>query len=130
MSSIVNYALLFVTVDGQLLTEAGSVSFTRNGGGINVFTMAKNFAGVSPGANSCQVQIENAIPAAGLELDPGDAIFNYQIVEIGLIGPGGKTGITRGYIQSDSWQQSVNAEGKMSFSFFGSFPKFVGPATP
>jgi hypothetical protein len=124
MSNPQLYSMLYCTIDGKLLTEAASIQLTRTSGANPVFTLHKKFAGVTPGASMCTIQVENAIPAAGLEYDPGEAIAKNKIVEIGIVGPGGKSAVSQGFIASDSYSVGVNAEAKMSFSYSGSFPFF------
>lgn len=118
------YTLTYVTVDGMLLTEHADMTLTRNGNGQPVRTMVRGLAGQSPGAADCTIDVTNAVPAADFEFDPGDAIADNKVVEIGVIGPGGKSGISKGFIQSDTFRQGVGNEATLAFRFMGSFPRF------
>ena len=118
------YTLLFVTVNGKLLMEHGSAQLTRSGNHREVHTVAKGWAGITPGAPDCEMDIDNALPVADFEYDAGSAIFNATQVELGLLGPGGKTAVSKGFILTDTVRQGVNDSAGYSFRFKGSFPLF------
>jgi hypothetical protein len=122
MASPQIYTLSYITINGRLLAEHVTASLQRMSNANTVLTLGKGFAGVSPGAKMCTISVENAVPSANFEYDPGDDISNNAIVEIGVIGPGGKSAVSRGYIGKDSFSQGVNSEAKMSFEFQGSYP--------
>lgn len=115
------YSLLYCTVKGSLLTEAGSIGVDRDTKASVVDTLAKGFAGVTPGAGTTAIQITNAVPAAGFELDGGDMMRAYVPAEIGVLGPGGKQLIVDCYLLSDSLKASVNNSTSLDFSLIGPF---------
>lgn len=121
MSNLQLYTLAYVTVGGALLTEEASVSVTRRTNSQQVTTVAKGYAGESPGAPNCEIQVTNAVPAADFELDPGPFMKSLQVVEIGLIAAG-KQITVKGFIVEDTFKHSVNAESTLDFSFRGRFP--------
>lgn len=118
------YTLLYCTIGGKLLTEEGSMTVRRSTNSIAVATVAKGYAGESPGAAMVEIDIENAVPAAGFEYDAGDDMEALNFVELGCIGPGGKQLVARGAITEDSLQGGVNAESKYSLKFRGAFQKY------
>lgn len=118
------YTLLFCTVDGKLLTEEASITVNMQSASQPVNTVAQGYAGESPGAATVDIQVENAVPAADFEFDPGTKIQNLEEVEMGILGPGGKVLTAKGFIISASVSHSVGAESKLSFSFRGGFSKF------
>ncbi len=121
MSNLQIYTLAFVTVGGALLTEEASVTVHRKTNSNAVNTVAKGYAGESPGAANCEVQIKNAVPSAAFELDPGPFMKSLQSVEIGVIAAG-KQIIVPGFIIEDTFTHGVNQEAMLDFSFRGVFP--------
>lgn len=79
---------------------------------------------MSPGAGICTVQVENAVPSADFELDPLPFMEAIEIVEMAIIGPGGKQLNLKGFITESNLQHSVNAESRLSFTFIAPFSKF------
>jgi hypothetical protein len=118
------YTLLYLTVDNTLLVEHASLDVKRTGGGQIVGTVAKGFAGISPGMKTCTIDVTNAVPAANIEYDAGKAISEYIPVEMGVVGPGGKTAKATGFIMSDDLKHALNQESTYAMSFIGDFPLF------
>lgn len=117
------YTLAYCTVDGKLLTEEASVNVNRATNSQAVTTVAKGYAGESPGAPTVEIQVTNAVPAADFELNAGPFMKSLQAVEIGII-TAGKQLVAKGFIVSDSFKHSVNSESSYDFSFRGSFADF------
>ena len=117
------YTPIYVTVNDALLTEHMSVDVKRMTDAQIIKTVAKGFAGVSPGAPMCEIDVTNAIPSADFELDPGPFMKSLQTVEIGLQ-MAGKVGTSRGFIIEDSFKGAVDSPSGLSFRFIGSFPDF------
>lgn len=118
------YTLLYVTVQGKLLTEEASVTITRQTGSQAVLTVAKGYAGESPGAAMVEISVTSAVPTADFEYDAGADMQALNFVEIGLIGPGGKQLVAKGAIIKDSLKHSVNSESTYDFEFRGGFSTF------
>ena len=118
------YAVAYVLKNGRLLTEEGSCTVSRNSNANPVNTVAKGFAGVSPGAPNCEIEVTNAVPAADFEYDPGQDIDELADVEIGVVGPGGKVATSKGYILSDTFNHGTGNEASLAFRFMGSFPRW------
>lgn len=77
-----------VYVNGTLLTEECNVTIKRIGGGIVVKTVAKGYAGRSPGAPMTMITVRNAVPAADFELNPGQFINQTGEVEVSVFAAG------------------------------------------
>ncbi len=123
MAHLQLYSLAFCTVDGALLTEEASVSIHRATNSQAVNTVAKGYAGESPGAANCTIQVTNAVPAADFELDPGRFMKSLKSCEIGLIAAGKQITVP-GFIIEDTFKHSVNSESTLEFSFRGVFPSW------
>ncbi len=123
MSNPQVYTLAYVTADGKLLTEEASVTVSRNANAQPVNTVAKGWAGVSPGAPSIQIQVKNAVPAADFELNAGQHIVSLKTVEIGVI-VAGKQLVAKGFILEDTFSHSVNSESNYDFTFHGGFEDY------
>ncbi len=122
MANQQRYTLAFVTVGGRLLTEHADMSMTRNSNATPQRTVAKGLAGFSPGPEDCEIDVTNAVPAADFEYDPGEDIQELNVVEIGVVGPGGLTAVSKGCILSDTFSHGVGKEASLSFKFMGSYP--------
>lgn len=120
MASPQLYTLAYVTAESKLLTEEGSVTVGRASNAQQVATVAKGFAGVSPGAPTVQIQVKNAVPAADFEFDMGRYILSLQVIEIGII-VAGRQLVAKGFILEDTFQHSVNSESAYDFTFIGGF---------
>lgn len=118
------YAILFVNVDGALLSQEGSVTIDRSSNSQPIKTVVLGYAGESPGAAMTEVSVNNVMPAAGMELDAGKNINGLIPSEIGIEGPGGKVMQVNGFIVSDSISHSVDNPSAYSFRFRGPFAQF------
>lgn len=118
------YSLLLVSVNNALLQEAQNIDMKRVGGGNIVHTLAKRFSGISPGSSFCTINVSNAIPASGPEIDFADEIDGYIPVELGVVRSDGKTGKAVGFIMGDDLKQGVDQAASYSFDFIGNFPSF------
>jgi hypothetical protein len=110
-------------VEGALLTEEASVQVTRATNSQAVNTVAKGYAGESPGASSIEIQVTNAVPAADFELNAGRFMASMKSVEIGVVAAGKQLKAV-GFIIHDSFKHSVNSESNYDFTFRGGFQDF------
>lgn len=117
------YSLMFVTVNGRLMTEEFSVSVSRSSNSQPVQTTAKGYAGESPGGAMTEVDVTSAVPAADFEYNAQDAIEGLIPVEVGVI-MAGKQAIVKGFIIADTFKHSVNSESSYDFKMRGPFAKF------
>jgi hypothetical protein len=122
MSNQQIYSLAFVYINGKLLTEEASVDVKRTSGSNDVLTVAKGWAGVSPGAGMLEVNVSSVVPADDFEYDAGDDIESLAFIEIGLF-YGGKLLVSKGTIPEDTFKHGVNQAASYDFSFRGGFAK-------
>jgi hypothetical protein len=115
-SNVQLYSLLFAGINGTLLAEEQEIDITRTTNAQIVLTVAKGFAGVSPGAAMCEVDITNAIPAGGFEFDMGKAMAGLIPIDVQVDGPGGTQMRGKAFVMKDSIRHGVNQEAKYSFS--------------
>jgi len=120
------YSLLYATIEGSLLTEEASINITRSTNSQPVNTVAKGYAGESPGAPMVEIDIDNAVPAADFEFDPGDNMATLTPAEVGVVGPGGKRLVAKGFIISDTLKHAVNSESMQGIKFRGRMPGWKG----
>lgn len=115
------YTLAVIYVDGALLTEESSVTVDRDGRMQEVNTVAKGFAGMSPGAPIVRIDVENGVPARDFELNPGSFFINPSDISIAevTVFAGGRSLTTKGFILKDNFRHAVNAEARLSFNFIG-----------
>jgi len=109
------YVLLFWTADGALLAEEKSGSIDRATNSQAVNTVAKGYAGESPGAAMSEFSVENAVPAPGFEFDAGAKMAALIPTHLYIIGPGGNQYRGECFIISDSLKHGVNQEATYSF---------------
>lgn len=118
MSNVQTYSKAVVYVNGSLLTEESNVTIKRDSGGNAVKTVAKGYAGRSPGAPMTMITVRNAVPAADFELNPGQFINQTGEVEVSVFAAG-KTLTVVGFIISDNFQHGVDASAELEFEFEG-----------
>ncbi len=111
-------------INGKKLAENMSVKLSRTTKAQVVETIARGFAGVSIGARSISVTLENGVPSADFELDPGAFMKNLTVVELTLFAAG-RTLTSRGFIIEDDFSGSVNSPSGLSFSFVGEFAEWT-----
>lgn len=109
------YALLFVGIEGTLLAEEHQVSVARRTNAQPVMTVAKGYAGDSPGAAMIELDVMNAIPQGGFEFDMGQKMAGLIPVAFQVLGPGGKSARGQGFVYEDSITHGVNKEAEYSF---------------
>lgn len=117
------YSLAQVYINGSLLAEEASVTIDRDTKALPVMTVAKGFSGMSPGAPMMSIQVENGVPAAGFELNPGQFMSisgGLQVVEVSIFAAG-QLLTTKGFVVSDNFQHAVNQEAKLKFSITAQF---------
>jgi hypothetical protein len=109
------YALIFPTMDGSLLIEAKSISIDRTTNSQPVSTLAKGYAGESPGAAMSEFTVDSAIPANGFEFDMGKKMAALSTGHLYLLGPGGQQYKGEVFVFADSVKSGVNQEAAYSF---------------
>lgn len=117
------YSLAYVTFDNAIASQEGMVSIRRTTGSQPVATVALGYAGESPGAAMCEIEIESAVPFAGLEFDPTKNMQGLIPIEVGVV-IAGKVAKSKGFIHEDDYRHAVNQESKQTIRFRGQYPRF------
>jgi hypothetical protein len=104
-----------IQIDNQTLAEAVSVNVNHNANNNPVVTMKKGLAGRSRGAYQVEVQVENAVPRAGLEAEWVEKCRENEDVVITHI-LAGKTYTYEGWIDTVSTQQGTDTPASLSFT--------------
>jgi hypothetical protein len=114
------YSSSAVYINSSQLTENADVTVERDPGFQRVLTIAKGFAGVSPGARFAIVTIRNAVPAVGFEFDPGDAMEGLIPVSVQVFAADA-TFISTGFVERDTFKHAVNSEAMQDLSLVCQF---------
>lgn len=112
------YTNIQVLHKGALLTEENQVRISRDFGNKEVITTARGFAGVVKGAALMRISIRNAVPAKGIEFDPGPAGYSATAEEFTFI-RGSQTMTGRFIIVTDETSHQANNESELSFDLIG-----------
>ncbi|MCZ2439650.1 MAG: hypothetical protein LC119_05680 [Burkholderiales bacterium] len=112
-----NQLKLRLIIDGEVQAQCTQISVNLDGQAVRVDTL-EGLAGKTEGAKSLEIDGNWAVPLGGLEFDFVTAIADgtYHEVQIPI---GNKTIVTRGWFQSGSLSQSVNAATEASAKFIG-----------
>jgi hypothetical protein len=119
--SDVQYSLLFETINGTLLAQEQDITVRRTTNSQAVNTVPIGYAGESPGAAMCELDVQNAVPAAGFEYNAGQNMISLTPVKAFTLGPGGQQLKFTGQIISDTLRHGVNNPVTYSFSARGAF---------
>lgn len=114
------YTLIYCLAESSLLSEEASVSLDRSTNSSAANTVAKGYAGETPGAAMCQLQVGNMVPAAGIEFNAGKYMGKMIPVEMGLLSHGQQLQF-KGFIIGDSIKHSVNGDAGYDFTVRGAF---------
>jgi hypothetical protein len=112
-----------IFADGQLVADATTVKLDFNTNDNPVFTLAKGFAGITPGAGQTGVSIDQAIPRAGYDYDWFQRAVGRTPVEI-VAWRGSKKMNIKGFIQTIGEQLGVNQTSVGSIAIIGGEPTF------
>jgi len=117
------YSSSAVYINNSQLTENASVQVARDAGFQRVLTIAKGFAGVSPGAKLATVTIKGAVPSAGFEFDPGDVMEGLIPVSVAVFAASA-TFITRGFVEKDTFSHATNGEAMQDIDIICEYGKW------
>lgn len=117
------YTLIYVLADSALLSEEASVTLNRETGSQPAKTVAKGYAGETPGAPMVELQVSNMVPAAGMEFDAGQYMVAMKPIEMGLLSHG-KQLTFKGFIVSDSIKHAASGEAGYDFNVRGVFSEW------
>ena len=118
------YATIEAYIDGSKVAQATSVKLSRTTKAQQVDTMGLGFAGMSEGAKMITVSIDNAVPSADFELDPGSYMTRLRSVELTLFSAG-RTLTSKGFIIDDNYSKSTNSPSALSFEFLGAWAEWT-----
>lgn len=114
MANLSLYSKCAVYLNGKLLAEEGKVSIKRTTAAQVIKTVAKGFAGMSPGAAMMEISVTNAVPSADFEVNPGPFEQQLQVVELTFFAAS-RTLTTKAFITSDSFSHAVDTPSELSF---------------
>jgi hypothetical protein len=117
------YTLVEPYLDGAKLTEATTVKIDVTSKAQIQETIARGFAGVSPGAKMITVTIDSAVPSADFEYDPTTDLSELRVKELTLFAAG-RSLSSKGFVIDYSLQGSVNSPSSLSLTFIGEFAKW------
>ena len=115
MANLQLYTLLFGAINGTLLAEEQQIDVSRTSGAARINTVARGFAGVGTPLAMTDVDVKNAVPSAGFEVDFGPNIAGLIPMSVQVIGPGGKVHTSKAFVLSDSIQHGVGQQATYSF---------------
>jgi hypothetical protein len=107
-----------VYLNGAKMLEETSVKISRDTKAQVIETVARGFAGVSPGARMMTVSVEAAVPSADFEVNPGKFMTGLQVVELTIFAAG-RTLTSKGFFLSDNFSHATNSPSGLSFDFTG-----------
>ena len=125
-SNLQIYSIINLTINGIPAAEHASATIDQNMNLQRAKTVAKGFAGVTPGAAVTEVSIDMLLPVVGFEAaqvmlnTSMDAVlpvsFTFYVASNELV--------FNGFVESRSLSQAVDSEGKISFKAVGSYAAF------
>lgn len=114
------YTLVYIYANGVLLAENVSVDTALEADIPDVFTMVRNWAGVTPAPIVRTAKVNNVVPLPGVEFDYEQKMLDYEEIELMLQeGGSGKKCTTRGYIVGVQETIAVGQNTTISFDFRG-----------
>lgn len=117
------YTNAAVDIRGQRLLEAATVEVTRQSNAIDQNTLAKGWAGKSPGARKMMIKITNGVRAAGIEYDPGPDILSLAGVAV-TIWAASSFLTTVGIVNSDSFKKGVDQNASLEMDIEAEFAQW------
>ena len=112
------YTSASIYFNDSLLSEAMDVTVKYTSNNQVQKTLAKGFAGVSPGSKMTEISISNAVPDAGFEVDVFSTITNTQEVKLTIFAAS-KTLTIKGFLMDCDFSKATDSESKLSFNFQG-----------
>lgn len=110
-------------INGAMMLQSVSVQISRKTNAQPQLTLAKGWAGMSPGAPMLEVTFSNAVPAAGMEYDPG-AVMAALGTEAFTIFAGNASLTTTGFVTEDTFKKAVNSEASHDITMMCEFAEW------
>lgn len=123
MANLQLYSNAYVSIDGKLLVEEASVTLEKKSGLNPVFTVAGGLAGMSQGASTIEVTVDNAVPSIDFEFNPDMYMRTGAVVEVGVV-MASRQSVFKGFITDATYSHSVNDASKLSMKFLCRFSDF------
>jgi len=117
------YTNAAVYIEGALLLQATSVQVARKTGAQVQLTMAKGFAGMSPGAPILEITFSNAVPAVEMEYDPGE-VMKLLSTQAFTVFAGNRSLTTTGFVTDDTFKKAVNSEASLDITMMCEFAEW------
>ena len=119
------YSQLYLFINGKPLAENVSLETALEADIQDVFTVMRNWAGITPAPIVRTVTANNVVPLPGVEFDFEQKMLDFEEVEIQLQEAGsGKTCVSNGYIVAVPRSAGVGQTTTISFTFRGTPSKF------
>ena len=114
------YTLVYIYANGVLLAENQTVDTALDANIPDVFTMVRNWAGVTPAPIVRTVKAAYVVPLPGVEFDYEQKMIDYEEVELMLQeGGSGKKCVTRGFFVGVQETIGVGQNTVITFDFRG-----------
>lgn len=123
MANLQLYASGYISVDGVTLTEETSMTLEKKSGLNPVMTVIGGFAGMSQGATTCEISIDNAVPSRDFEFNPDRYMRLGSVVEV-IVQMAGRLTTVKGFITEASYSHSVGDAAKLSMKLMTRFEDF------
>jgi hypothetical protein len=117
------YSNAYVFINSNLLAQEASVTVEKKGNAVPMFTLAMGFAGLSQGAGTIEISIENAVPTSDFEFNPDLFIRTNSVVEVG-IAMASRQLIVKGFLTDATYSHSVNDSSKLSMKLICRYADF------
>ena len=107
-----------VSLNGVQILYASESDFEVRSNDQSVFTLAQGLAGHSDGAAESTINVQSAIPFAGVEVDWHGLALDHVTVDMGY-NIAGEEYVVRGRVMNASKRGQVNQPNGISMSFHG-----------
>jgi hypothetical protein len=123
MANMQLYSNAFVYIDGRLLTQESSVTVNMKSGLNPVFTTVEGLAGASQGASTVEISVDEAVPSADFDFNPGAYMRTGTVVEV-KIQAASREAIFKCFVMESDLSHSVNDSSKIALKFTGRLSDF------
>lgn len=122
--SLTIYGNLSIYINGSLLTQVTSIDITRHIESQEIHLIGGGFQGITASDPVVTINVKNATPSVGFELDPGQFMKSNSVVEFTISNAGSNTINFNGWIIEDNFSAAVNSNTSLSFTAKGLFTQF------
>jgi len=115
------YNQIYLKMNGVLLAENTTIESALEADVQDVFTIVRNWSGITPAPIVRSATGSNVIPLSGVEFNFEQKMMDFELVGLGLWegGLGGKSCLSDGYITNVPRSAGVGQTTTISFSFRG-----------